>query len=451
MPADAEDTLLPFDLPSIGKKKVTAAFDGGQVSSDGGVLLLAGADKRLGLIERLAGPIPDHRDPALITHTMADILRARVLAIACGYPDANDLDHLRRDPAFKLACGRLPDSGDDLASQPTMSRWENAPDLRSLVRIAHAMVDLWCDSYRKPPLAITLDLDDTADTVHGHQQMSLFNAFHDERCFMPLHVYDADSGHCVLTVLRPGKTPDGAEVRAHIRRLIRRIRRKWPKTAITIRGDSQYGRREAMEWCEQQNDVHYVFGLAGNVALDRLVADRVEALTMQWETSSAQTVRGFAETRYAANSWSASRRVVARTEVTYKGVDTRYIVTNLKNSGRRWLYDTFYCARGQAENLIKLHKTQLASDRTSCRSPLANQMRLVLHTAAYWLMRHLGTVVPPAHKLAGSEFATLRARLLKVAVRVRETATRIRLAFAANCPDAALFRDLALRTIPRTG
>ncbi len=142
---------------------------------------------------------------------------------------------------------------------------------------------------------------------------------------------------------------------------------------------------------------------------------------------------------------------MARTEVTYKGVDTRYIVTNLKKSDRRWLYDTFYCARGQAENLIKLHKTQLSSDRTSCRSPLANQMRLVLHTAAYWLMRHLGTAVPPAHKLAGSEFATLRARLLKVAVRVRETATRIRLAFAANCPDAALFRDLALRMIPRTG
>ena len=169
MPADAEDTLLAFDLPSIGKKKVTAAFDGGQISSDGGALLLAGADKRLGLIDRLAAIIPDHRDPALITHTMADILRARVIAIACGYPDANDLDRLRHDPALKLACGRLPDSGDDLASQPTMSRWENAPDLRSLVRMTHAVVDLWCDSHPKPPLAITLDIDDTCDTVHGHQ------------------------------------------------------------------------------------------------------------------------------------------------------------------------------------------------------------------------------------------------------------------------------------------
>ena len=176
MRATDDDTLLPFSLPSICKKKVTAAFDGGLISSDGGVLLLAGADRGLGLIDALAAIIPDHRDPALITHSMADILRARVFAIACGYPDADDLDDLRKDPAFKLACGRLPESGDDLASQPTMSRWENAPDLHTLIRLTRAMVDLWCTSYRRAPKAITLDIDDTADTVHGHQQLSLFNA-----------------------------------------------------------------------------------------------------------------------------------------------------------------------------------------------------------------------------------------------------------------------------------
>ena len=198
MPAATDDTLLPFFLPSICKKKVTAAFNGGQISSDGGVLLLAGADRRLGLIDTLAAIIPDHRNPALITHTMADILRPRIFAIACGYPDADDLDDLRHDPAFKLACGRLPESGNDLASQPTMSRWENAPDLRTLIRLARASVDLWCKSHVKPPKAITLDIDDTADTadtVHGHQQLSLFNAHYDERCFLPIHVYDAASGH----------------------------------------------------------------------------------------------------------------------------------------------------------------------------------------------------------------------------------------------------------------
>ena len=176
MPATDDDTLLPFSLPSLYQKKITAAFDGGLISSDGGVLLLAAADKRIGLIDTLAAIMPDHRDPDLITHSMADILRARVFAIACGYPDADDLDDLRRDPAFKLACGRLPESGDHLASQPTMSRWENAPDPRTLIRMTRAMVDLWCNSYRRAPRAITLDIDDTADTVHGHQQLSLFNA-----------------------------------------------------------------------------------------------------------------------------------------------------------------------------------------------------------------------------------------------------------------------------------
>ena len=449
MPADADDTLLPFALPSLCKKKVTAAFDAGQISSDGGVLLLAGADKRIGLIDTLAALIPDHRDPAQITHTMADILRARVFAIACGYPDADDLDDLRKDPAFKLACGRLPDSGTDLASQPTMSRWENAPDLRSLIRLSRGMVDLWCKSYRRPPKAITLDIDDTADSVHGHQQLSLFNAHYDERCFLPVHVYDADSGHCVMTVLRPGKTPAGSEVRAHIRRLVRRIRLHWPDTVITIRGDSHYGRWEAMEWCEQ-NGVQYVLGLAGNKVLDALVRAETEAVDAHWAAARELAVlRAYTETLYAADSWKSRRRVVARIEATYKGLDTRYVVTNVRHCAAQWLYENLYCARGQAENLIKRHKSQLASDRTSCRSPLANQMRLTLHTAAYWLMRTLRDAIPRPQALASGEFATIRLRLLKIAVRVRETATRIRLAFAANCPDAALFRGLVRRLILR--
>lgn len=442
MPTDDDDTVLPFSLPSIGKKKVTAAFDAGQISSDGGVLLLAGADKRLDLIDTLAALIPDHRDPALITHTMSDILRARIFAIACGYPDADDLDDLRKDPAFKLACGRLPESGDDLASQPTMSRRENAPDLRTLIRLSRGMVDLWCKSFRRPPKAITLDIDDTADTVHGHQQLSLFNAFHDERCFMPVHVYDTASGHCVLTILRPGKTPDGTEVRGHLRRLVRRIRRHWPKTVITIRGDSHYGRREAMEWCEQ-NGVQYVFGLAGNKALEALVKAETQAVDARWAGASELAVlRDYTETLYAAETWKSRRRIVARIEATYQGLDTRYVVTNISHCGAQWLYDSLYCARGQAENLIKRHKSQLASDRTSCRSPLANQMRLTLHTAAYWLMRTLRDAIPRPQALASGEFSTIRLRLLKIAVRVKETASRIRLAFAANCPDAALFRGL---------
>jgi len=448
MPANADDTLLPFSLPSIRKKRVTAAFDGGLISSDGGVLLLAGADQQLGLIDTLAALMPDHRDPAQITHSMADILRARILAIACGYPDGDDLDDLRQDPAFKLACGRLPESGDHLPSQPTMSRWENAPDLRTLIRMAGAMVDLWCQSYRRAPRSITLDIDDTADTVHGHQQLSLFNAHYDERCFLPIHVYDADSGHCVLTILRPGKTPDGKEVRGHIRRLVRRIRRHWPKTVIAIRGDSHYGRKEAMTWCEH-NRVQYIFGLPPNAVLAAQVFAKTDEVCVRRASANLDVVRDYTETRYGAKSWPHPRRVVARIEATRKGLDTRYVVTNITVGTAQWLYDSLYCARGQAENLIKRHKSQLASDRTSCRSPLANQMRLILHTAAYWLMLQVRNAIPKPQPLANGEFSTIRLRLLKIAVRIKETASRIRLAFAANCPEAVLFRGLVGALIPR--
>lgn len=337
MPATDDDTLLPFSLPNVCRKKVTAAFDGGTISSDGGVFLLAGADQRLGLIDALAARFPDRRDPAQISHSIADILRERVFAIACGYPDGNDLDTLRADPAFKMACGRLPRSGSDLASQPTISRLENTPDLRALIRMSYGMVDLWCRSHARAPMSITLDIDDTADTVHGHQQLSLFNAHYDERCFLPIHVYDADTAHCVLTILRPGKTPDGKEIRGHIRRLIRRIRMHWPKTVITIRGDSHYGRKEVMDWCEH-NAVTYIFGLAPNKVLAEQVFPKLDACCVRRALAQAEKVRDFTWTRYTAKSWSRARRVVARIEVTRKGADVRYIVTNIKGGTARHLY-----------------------------------------------------------------------------------------------------------------
>jgi hypothetical protein len=172
----SDDTIEPFGFPAIARKKLSAAFDGGRLTSDGGVMLLAAAERRMGIADRLATLIFDQRNPLLVIHSVADILRARMLAIACGYEDADDLDHLRTDPGFKLACGRLPDSGNDLCSQPTVSRWENAPSLREVVRMTYAMVDLYCASYPRPPVAVTLDIDDTLDVVHGRQQLSLFNA-----------------------------------------------------------------------------------------------------------------------------------------------------------------------------------------------------------------------------------------------------------------------------------
>jgi hypothetical protein len=436
------DTTVPFGFPAIERKKITAAFDGGRLTSDGGVMLLAAAERRLGLADRLAGLIADPRNPLLVTHSVADILRARMLLIACGYEDADDLDHLRTDPGFKLACGRLPDTGRDLCSQPTMSRWENAPDLREVIRLTYAMIDTYCASYKRPPSAVTLDIDDTLDVVHGHQQMSLFNAHYDERCFLPIHVYDTATGRPVALLLRPGTTPSGEEIRRHVRRLVRRIRQHWPNTRLTIRGDGHYGRPEVMAWCEA-NAVTYILGLSGNTVLSGLVEPVADETRMRRALTGADAVRRYTEVRFGAKSWRCERRVAARIEATAKGLDIRYVVTNRRSGTAQWLYDTFYCARGQAENLIKLHKSQLASDRTSCRSPLANQVRLVLHTAAYWLMLTLRDAIPRPQTLATAEFTTLRLRLIKIAARITETATRVRIAFAAACPEAALFRGIA--------
>ena len=444
----SEDTLLPFDFPAIGRKKVTAAFDGGRMTSDGGVLLLAAVERRMGIARTLAPLIADPRNPLLVTHSVAGILRARMLAIACGYEDADDLDHLRTDPGFKLACGRLPDSGAELCSQPTISRWENAPTLREVIRMSYAMVDIYCASYVRPPRAVTLDIDDTVDVVHGHQQLALFNAHYDERSvrfaaqLQPIHVYDTATSRPVVMLLRPGKTPSGTEIRCHLRRLVRRIRSHWPATRLTIRGDGHYGRPEVMAWCEA-NGVAYILGLPGNAVLDRLVETAADDVRVRRAEEQAAVVRRYTETRYGAKSWKCQRRVAARIEATTKGLDIRYVVTNLEIGTAEWLYDTLYCARGQAENLIKLHKSQLASDRTSCRSPLANQVRLVLHTGAYWLMLKLRDAIPSPQPLARAEFTTLRARLLKIAARITETATRVRIAFAAACPEAALFASLA--------
>ena len=446
-PAMTDDTMLPFSFPAVHAKKVTAAFDGGRLTSDGGVMLLALAERRLGLADRLAGVFPDRRDPTRIVHSLAGMFRARMFAICCGYEDADDLDHLRTDPAFKLACGRLPDSGRDLCSQPTLSRLENAPGLRDVIRLTYALVDAWMDSYARAPASVMLDIDDTCDVVHGHQQLSLFNAHYDERCFLPIHVYDTEKSRPVAVVLRAGKTPGGVEVRAHLRRLVRRIRTRWPTTRITFRGDGHYARPEAMTWCEN-NSIDYIFGLPGTKPLAKKVDEAADIVRTARAIEDKEVVRGYAETRHKAGSWDRERRAIARIEATRLGLDIRFVVTSLDIGSAEWIYDSLYCARGQAENLIKLHKTQLASDRTSCRSALANQVRLVMHTAAYWLMLTVRDAIPKARQLASAEFATLRIRLLKIAARVIETSSRVRLAFAAACPEADLFRGLSGALIP---
>jgi hypothetical protein len=438
-----EDTLLAFDFPAVARKKVSVAFDGGMLSSDAGVLLLRGVERRLSIAARLAACLNDRRDPARIDHALVEMLRLRMFAIAAGYEDANDCNKLRDDPVFKMAVGRAPESGEALCSQPTMSRLENAPSRIEIARLMRALVDQFCASYARAPASIILDIDDTFDAVHGRQQLSLFNAHYDERCFLPIHIYEGTSGKPVAIILRAGKTPGGVEVRAILKHVIARIRRHWPKVDILVRGDSHYGRAEAMDWCEA-NGIGYIFGFGGNPVLESMIRPVADEVCVERAVTRTEKLRRWSTLRYGAKNWKRQRRVVARIEATKLGLDVRYVVTSLKGSAKH-LYETVYCGRGQAENFIKLHKAQLASDRTSCRNPRANQMRLILHTAAYWLLLTLRAAAPKRSSWRTAEFTTLRLALIKIAARVVERAARIRLWLPTTCPHAAIFRLLAGR------
>jgi hypothetical protein len=288
-----------------------------------------------------------------------------------------------------------------------------------------------------------LDIDDTEDRVHGSQELALFHAYYDGRCFLPIHVYEATTGKPVAVILRPGRTPDGAEVAFVLRHVIRRIRARWPRVDILVRGDSHYGRPEAMTWCER-NRVGYVLGLAGNPVLLARVATLTEDAAVRRVEDEAAKVRRYTEFRYAAKTWAAERRVIARVEASGRGTDSRFIVTNLPGAPR-WLYEVAYCARGQAENQVKAHKRHLASDRTSCSRASANQFHLVLHTAAYWLLHTLRGLTPKRSFWRAAQFDTLRLMLIKVAARVTELATRIKLSLPSSYPYRSSFVLLASR------
>jgi hypothetical protein len=430
-------------LSPVGGKPVHVAFDGGRLTSDAGVLVLAQIERQFGIAERLARCLEDPRDPQRVIHSLAEMIRFRALLVAAGYPDGNDCNFLRADPAFKLAVGRLPETGVELCSQPTMSRLENLPSATALKRMMAAMVELFCDSFEQVPRRIVLDIDDTEDRVHGQQQLSLFHAHYDSRCFLPIHIYEADSGKPVAVILRPGKTPDGAELALVLRHVVRAIRARWPKVEILIRGDGHYSRPEALDWLER-NRVGYIFGLAGNKVLLRTVTPLAEDAAVARIAGEADKARRYADFRYAAKSWAVERRVIARVEASAQGSDSRFIVTNLRGTPR-WLYETVYCARGQAENLIKAHKLHLASDRTSCSKATANQFRLLVHTAAYWLLHTLRGLAPKASFWRDAQFDTIRLALIKVAGRVTELATRIKVALPSCYPHQDTLALLAAR------
>jgi Transposase DDE domain group 1 len=441
------DSMLPLPgLSPVGGKTVVVKFDGGLLSSDAGILVLREVEQRLGVADRLAACMVDPRAPELITHPLAEIIRFRLLMIAAGYEDGNDARSLRSDPIFKMALDLSP-SDRELCSQSTISRLENLPDARALLRMGRAMVDLYCESFQRVPKRITLDIDDTFDAVHGGQQLRLFNAHYDEYGFQPIVVFDGE-GRFVTAVLRPAKRPGGKEVRALLRRLLRAIRANWPKTEILLRADSHYCSPEVLDWC-RANGLDYILGVAPTTTLRRHIGELEASTQARFEAAPKDgKTRRFKEFLDGAASWSRVERIIARVEASTDGTDTRFVVTNLDTRNARRLYEDLYCRRGQAENHIKSWKTHLAADRTSCTKATANQLRLFLHAGSYWLMWGLRVSMPKRSMWRVAQFDTLRLRLIKIAARVVEMKTMIQVHLPTSCPVQDIVR-LALGRIQR--
>ena len=428
----------PLNLAPVGAKAVALDFAGGRLSSDAGVVLLKDIDAQLSLTRNLAAVLSDPRDPRRINFTLEDLIKQRVFQIAAGYEDANDSNTLRDDPIFKLLLDRLPETGASLASQPTLSRFENRVSRPELYRMALELLHQFIASYASAPQVIVLDVDDTEDPVHGRQEHARYDGYYGGYCFMPLHVYEGLSGRLITTILK-AKRFTGAQMLAVLKRLVKQLRQVWPHTLLIVRGDSHFAYPEVMQWIEAQPSMGYVTGLTSNAVLQALAREVVEQATRAYALRGHKVTR-FHSTRYQAGTWSRPRRVVIKVEVSEQGINTRFVVTNLEQARTKVLYQKIYCARGQAENEIKDHKLYLKSDRTSCHRFEANQLRVLLHSAAYVLLETLRREVLKTTQWASATMETIQLRLLKLGARVQEFEDRITISLPSSCPVAPILR-----------
>ena len=434
-------------LSEIQNTPVVLDFEGGSLTSDAGILLLREVEQQLGLVKDLAAVINDPRDARYVKHTLMELMMQRIGQISSGYEDANDCNTLRDDPIFKMLAGRLPESDPALASQPTMSRFENSISRTYLFRLARVFVDKFIASYNVPPKVIVLDFDDTEDKVYGGQQLAMFNNYFKDYCLMPLHVYEGLSGKLITTILKPGKRAKGKQMLAIVKRLIKYLRAHWPETLIVLRGDGHFSYPEVMEWLDGQDEVKYVLGLAGNARLTKLVQAHVDRATKLYEQTK-NDVCLYHSISYQAGSWKEHKRVIAKIEVSAKGLNVRYVVTDMQQAKAKDLYTQIYCERGKAELYIKEHKLYLKSDRTSCTDFSANQFRLFLHSAAYVLIHALKTNILKHTPWANATIATIRLRLFKIGARVRQLKTRIKVELPSSFPlQTTLVRSFQIFTL----
>jgi len=445
----------PVEFGTVEGRKVIAAFDGGAITSDAGALLLGATNKAIGLIERFAGCFRDARDQNGIEHSLVTLVGQRVFGIALGYEDLNDHDELRHDPVLAVLAGKLRARRRSdcaaLAGKSTLNRLEHAPEegpayapsryhkiSHDTVAIEALFVTLFLEAHTTPPERIILDLDATDDPLHGHQEGRFFHGYYDCYCYLPLYIFCGR--HLLAAKLRRSNIDASAGAKEEIARIVAQLRKRWPQVEIWLRADSGFARDALMSWCEE-NGVHYVFGLARNA---RLVGEIELELSAATEVSreTGRPARCYTEFAWLTiDSWSRSRRVIAKAEATRGEPNPRFIVTSLgaDQVAAQALYEDIYCPRGDMENRIKECQLDLMADRTSASTMRANQLRLWFASFAYVLISALRRIGLAGTELARATAGTIRLKLLKIGARVKVSVRRVKIALTSACPQADVF------------
>jgi hypothetical protein len=427
-------TLPGIEFPGVKKRKVQADFSGGDISSDGGVLLLRQADRLSGLTNAVVNVLQDERAKGKVKHDLLSLFRQRVYGLTLGYEDLNDHDFLRSDLAFQTAV----EKDHDLASSPTLCRFENRADRETAIAIHQVLIEQFISTFKKPPTRLVLDFDATDDAVHGKQVGRFFHGYYDHYCFLPLYVF---CGHKLLVAyLRPSNIDGAKHSWAILSLLVKRLKKAWPEVKITFRGDSGFCRHRILEWCDI-NGVDYIVGLAKNRRLNKMAGHWMEQAKQGFEQTQLKQ-RLFGEFQYSADSWKNEKRVIARIEHSQKGANPRYVVTNLPGDAKK-LYEKLYCARGDMENRIKEQQLDLFADRTSCSKWWPNQFRLLLASLAYCLIETIRRIGLKGTELAKAQCGTIRLKLFKIGAVIIKNTRRVRLMLASSYPYQSLFRMAA--------
>jgi hypothetical protein len=439
------DSCLDLDFPAVSGKQVIARFDGGDITSDSGLLLVNQADSRLGLIAALASAVQDRRQSAKVSFDLETLLRERVFSIVAGHEDANDLDALRRDAALKLACGRVP-GNEDLASQPTISRLENSVTRRDLVRVGAAICRQAVSALPADTRRVYLDTDAMEDPCHGQQEFEAFNAYYDSHCYLPMLAYmTGDDGrqHLVGAVLRPGKCAPTAGLTSLVRRVVKQLRSRFGEIEIILRGDAAFGCNKVLRFCERYN-IRFLLGLSTNPRVRTLATPILMDACIKYSQLKYRPVpavcQEYGVINYKAGTWAKKETVVVKAEVTQGDLNPRYVVTDLPCEDPEEVYN-LYCERGDRENRIKEFKLDMFAGRTSCHRFLANQFRLLLHAAAMVLMEEIQAA---AHgtQLAKAQASTIRLKLIKIGARIVESCRRVWVHLSSSCPYQATWRHV---------